>query len=90
MQTGVMAMRKGMMDRNDRKALYNGFVAGFFGVGCIFAPKSMADSEKYEISVSHAWSEVGRAFSEIMTKENVRRGKEPRRLKERTRPKTAA
>lgn len=59
------------MDRRDRKALQKGFVDGFLGAGFVFSSKSLASSRQYDVSVGKAWSEVGRAFSDVMAKEGA-------------------
>lgn len=86
----AMTMRKGMLDRNDRKALHKGFLDGFLSAGWFFASKSLVDSRKYEVSVSRAWSDVGRAFSEVLKTEGAIRGQKARVNKERSRSRTAA
>lgn len=64
-------MRKRKIERRDKKAFQIGFWEGFLGAGLIFAPKSLAKSKQYDVSVSKAWSEVGHAFSEVMTREGA-------------------
>jgi len=68
------------MSDADRKALTRGFVDGFLGAGCALASKPLATSHDYDVSVSKAWSDVGRAMSDAMGKERVRR--EQRRQQE--------